>query len=52
VPIELANKVEGYALFTGHAGNAAEDEPLLEGVFDAPDAAKAHLKASGVVAED
>lgn len=49
VPIEIAGKVEGYALFSVHCENAAEDEPFLEGIFDGPDAAVAHLKLSGVV---
>jgi hypothetical protein len=41
---------QGVALFTGHAGNAPEDEPYLEGVFGTSEDAKAYLRESGVLA--
>lgn len=52
VPIAIENKVEGIALFTGHAGNAPEDEPYLEDVFSTAKDAKAYLRSSGVIARD
>ena len=51
VPVEIDNRVEGIALFTGHAGTAPEDEPVLEGVFDTTGDAKAHLRLYGVIDE-
>jgi hypothetical protein len=51
VPIEFYSTVKGHALFNFDAGEAIDDEPLLEGIFETPDAAKAHMRTKGVVAE-
>jgi len=51
VPVKIDGRAEGIALFTGHAGNAPEDAPVLEGVFGTVGEAKAHLRLSGVIAE-
>lgn len=51
VPIAENDQVEGVALFTGHAGNAAEDEPVLEGVFKSEAEARAYLKTLSVIDE-
>ena len=50
VPVEDDNIIEGYALFTGHAGAAAEDIPNFEGVFDSPGDGKSYLQRLGVIA--
>jgi hypothetical protein len=52
VPVEIENRIEGIALFTGHAGDAPEDEPFLEDVFSSSQDAKAYLRKSGVIAGD
>jgi len=52
VPVEIHQKIEGYALFTGHAGSAAEDSPNFEDVFDTAEDAKLYLKDLGLIATD
>lgn len=48
--IAIEGKEEGFAVFSGHTGGAAEDAPGLEGVFDTAEKALSYLKAQGVVA--
>ena len=52
VPVEVAKKIEGYALFTGHAGAAAEDEPMFMDVFNTIEEAKEYLRLDGVIADN
>lgn len=48
--ISIDNKIKGVALFTGHAGSAAEDVPELEEVFESTEKAKTYLRTIGVIA--
>jgi hypothetical protein len=50
VNISVDNKINGVALFTGHAGSAAEDVPALEEVFESTEKAKTYLRIIGVIA--
>ena len=52
VPVTIGSKIAGYALFLFHAGGAPEDEPILEGVFESVEEAKATLAKEGVVIDD
>jgi hypothetical protein len=52
VPVTVGKKIEGYAVFLLHSGGAPEDAPILEGVFDNLDEAKAALTEEGVIAGD
>jgi hypothetical protein len=40
------------ALVTGHAGDAPEDEPWIEGIFKSREDAKVSLRKSGIMADD
>ena len=48
--VSIDNKIKGVALFTGHAGSAAEDVPELEEVFESTEKAKTYLRTIGVIA--
>jgi hypothetical protein len=48
--ISIDNKIKGVALFTGHAGSAAEDVPELEEIFESTEKAKTYMRTIGVIA--
>lgn len=50
VNISVDHRINGVALFTGHAGSAAEDVPELEEVFESTEKAKTYLRTIGVIA--
>ena len=52
VKVSIDKKIKGVALFTGHAGSAAEDIPGLEEVFESSEKAKKYLQTIGVIASD
>jgi len=51
VPVTDGKPPEGFAVFMWHYGNASEDPPSFEGVFESIAEAKAHLAVGGVISD-
>jgi hypothetical protein len=49
-PITINRKIAGYAVFVCSSAGDPDEAPILEGVFDSPEEAKAALTAEGAVA--
>jgi hypothetical protein len=45
----IDEKIAGYAVFVGYADGDPNEAPMLEGVFDSPEEAKAALTEKGAV---
>ena len=51
VPMKADKEIEGFAVWLYSVGAAPEDPPILRGIFDSIDEAKAALSDEGIISE-
>ena len=51
VPMKADKEIEGFAVWLYSVGAAPEDPPILRGIFDSVDEAKAALSDEGIIRE-